>query len=86
MLDILSPQQFDGWLAFNELERVGGYWHAASLINSLLAVAAGLAGRQLRPKDLARPEDFMPPEDRRSLKRVLSPIESLAMFRAQIGI
>jgi len=65
MLAEMSPEEFDGWLAYQMVEPFDDGWLQAGVVsavvqNSIMAALAAYGGKQLDQRDHAEPGDFIP--------------------------
>lgn len=67
MLDELTPEQLDEWIAYYRIEPFGEPWRQAALIaaeahNAGVTAIAPHLGRKIRPTDMAQPDDYLRPQ------------------------
>jgi len=90
MLDSMTPQQFNEWLAYQSVEPLADGWQqtgimAATIHNELELIRCGLSGKT-RPR-LHGPEDYVPAKVPRSRKKDrMTPEEMETKARTMAGL
>ena len=87
MLDEMTPQQFNEWIAYASIEPLEDGWQQTGVsctvfYNSFMAAMSALGGRKVNKSDLAMPSDFIPGEHKRTSKP--KPDGSIEAYRKQI--
>ena len=89
MLESMTPQQMDEWLAYYQVEPFGDEWLQAGTIaavvyNVVASVGSAMGGKSLKEKDMRDPDDFIP-TDKPKRRRASTPAEQMAVIASTMG-
>ena len=88
MLDEMTPQEFDGWLAYHSIEPFDDGWLQAGVVasvvqNSVMSALAAYGGKRLKESDMVEPGDFVPGAEPRR-KRGMTPDEYRQLIESRM--
>ena len=91
MLESMTPQQMDEWIAYYRIEPFGDEWLqagtiAAVMYNVVASVGAAMGGKSLKDKDMRDPDDFIPSDKPKRRRRATTPAEQMAVIASTMGM
>ena len=88
MLEELTPEEFDEWMAYDSVEPFDNGWLQAGVVSSsvqncILTALSSFGGKTLQASELSNPCDFVPWLEKP--KRGMTPAEYLKHIENQAG-